>query len=139
MPKEELKSKIAKICKKYKKILIAYLYGSYAVEKHTKFSDIDISVVLINDFEEPPLYFAQLANKFEKAFHNKINIDLRILNKQLPHFLFQVIKTGEIIYYRDRNFKDEFELRVITQYLDIKSLLDYFDNLFVKEVLGDKY
>ncbi|MBD3214851.1 MAG: nucleotidyltransferase [Candidatus Lokiarchaeota archaeon] len=130
---------MAKICKKYKKILIAYLYGSCAVEKHTKFSDIDISVVLINDFEEPPLYFAQLANKFEKAFHNKINIDLRILNKQPPHFLFQVIKTGEIIYYRDRNFKDEFELRVITQYLDIKPLLDYFDNLFVKEVLGDKY
>ena len=39
----------------------------------------------------------------------------------------------------DYSFKDEYELKVIIQYLDIKPMLDKFDRISIKEVLGDEY
>lgn len=139
VPIDKLKHKIKKILQNHNEIIVAYLYGSYAQGYQTKFSDIDIGIVLEDDFQETPFYFAELSYEIEKSFDEIINTDIRILNNRPPRFLFHVIKYGKIIYCKDNIFKDKFELRVITEYLDIKPLLDYFDNLFLKEVLDDEY
>ncbi len=135
---EDLKQKVNQIFQNHSEIIIAYLFGSYAQGYQTKFSDIDLGIVLEEDFKEPSLYFAQLSYKIEKAFNWRVNVEVRILNKCSPRFLFQVIKYGKIIYCKNSNFKDEFELKVITQYIDIKPLLNYFDNLFLRKVYGDE-
>jgi len=139
VPIDKLKHKIKQNLQNHNEIIVAYLYGSYAQEYQTKFSDIDIGIVLEDDFQEPPIYFAELSYEIEKSFDEVINLDIRILNNRPPRFLFHVIKYGKIIYCKESIFKDKFELRVITEYLDIKPLLDYFDNLFLKEVLDDEY
>ncbi len=139
IPIEELKSVVSELFKQYDEIQIAYLYGSYATDFKNKFSDIDIGIVLESNFKESPLYFARLSSKIEASYHYGIEIDLRILNTCSPRFLFQVIKNAKILYVNDNNFKDEYELKVINQYLDIKPMLDMLDNLSIKKVLGDKY
>ena len=139
IPIEELKSVISDLFKQYDEIQMAYLYGSYATDFKNKFSDIDIGIVLESNFNESPLYFARLSSKIEESYHYSIEIDLRILNYCSPRFLFQVIKNAKILYVKDKNFKDEYELKVINQYLDIKPMLDMFDNISIKKVLGDKY
>lgn len=138
IPIDNLKEKISQIFQSHSEIVVAYLYGSYAQGHQTKFSDIDIGVLLKEDFQEPSLYFAQLGSEIEKAFKYRINVDLKILNEKPPRFLFQVIKHGILIHCKDSTVKDEFEIKVITQYLDIKPLLDHFDNLFLREVHKDE-
>jgi predicted nucleotidyltransferase len=139
IPIEKLKSVVEDLFSQYDQIQIAYLYGSYAKGNQTEFSDIDIGIVLEREFKETSLYFAKLASKIEKTFNYKINIDLVILNNATPRFLYQVIKNRKVFYFKDETFKDEFELKVLNSYFDIKPLLDKFDNIYVKEVLGDEY
>ena len=136
---EELKSIVAPLFMQYNEIQIAYLYGSYAIDLQNEFSDIDIGLVLEKDFKESPLFFAKLSSKIEDIYSYKIEVDLRVINKSSPRFLFQVIKNARTLYIKDNNFKDEYELKVINQYLDIKPMLDEFDRISIKEVLGDEY
>jgi hypothetical protein len=135
---EEIKQKVNQIFQSHSEIILTYLYGSYAQGHQTKFSDIDIGIVLKDNFQEKSLYFAQLNMELEKAFEDRINADVRILNRCPPRFLFQVIKHGVLLHCKDKTFKDEFEIKVITEYIDIKPLLDHFDNLFLREVYEDE-
>ncbi|KKN37072.1 hypothetical protein LCGC14_0767210 [marine sediment metagenome] len=136
---EELKSVVDALFMQFSEIQIAYLYGSYAKELQNEFSDIDIGIVLENDFKESPLYFAKLCSKIEEIYSYKIEVDLRVINNSSPRFLFQVIKNARTLYVKDINFKDEYELKVMNQYLDIKPMLDEFDRISIQEVLGDEY
>ena len=136
---EKLRSVIKQVFEQYVEIQLAYLYGSYALGIQDEYSDIDVGVVLKREFNEPPLYFAELSSKIDKIFNYKIEIDLRILNKCTPRFLFQVIKNCKILYCKNNTFKDEYEVKIINQYLDIKPMLDMFDMISIKEVLGDEY
>ncbi len=128
---------VQNIVKNYEEIQLVYLYGSYAAGLETEYSDIDIGVVLDKNFKEFPLYFAELSSKIEKCFDFKINIDLRILNECAPRFLFKVIKKGRCIYSKSRTILSEFEIKVLYEYQDIKPMLDMYDNIIVKKVLGD--
>ena len=135
----ELKRVVNEVLKQYDEIQIAYLYGSYAQNYQTEFSDVDIGVVLKKEFIPRPLFFAELASKIEKEFNYSINIDLRIINNATPRFKFQIIKNGIILYSKEETFKDEYVIEIINQYLDIKPMLDMFDNIYIREVLGDEY
>jgi len=135
----DLKQIAQDVFKDHNEIQLAYLYGSYAKGLQTQFSDIDIGVVLDREFKEKSFYFSRLISEIEKKTDYQINIDLKILNDAIPRFLFQIVKDGIILYFKDETFKDEFELMVLNQYLDIKPLLDMFDDLYIKEVLGDEY
>jgi predicted nucleotidyltransferase len=138
IPIEDLKEKISEMFESHGEIIVSYLYGSYAQGYQTKFSDIDVGVLLREDFQESPLYFAELGSEIEKEFNYRINVDVKILNEKPPRFLFQVLKHGILLYCRDPTSRDEFEVKVITQYLDIKPLLNHFDNLFLREVNKDE-
>ena len=88
---KDLKKVAQEFFKNYEEIQLAYLYGSYAKGNQTEFSDIDIGIIIDDKFKESPLYFAELSSDIEKRFNFKINVDLRILNKATPRFLFQVL------------------------------------------------
>ena len=134
---EELERVVLDLFKNYEEIQLAYLYGSYAKGYQTEFSDIDIGIILINDFKEPPLYFVELSTNIERCFDFNINVDLRILNAATPRFLFQVIKNGKIIFVRNRTFMHEFEMKVLYMYQEIKPMLDMYDKISIMEVSND--
>lgn len=135
---ESLSEIAVNIFRQHEEIVLAYLYGSYALRSQTQFSDIDIGLVLKEDFKVPLLYFAQISSKIEKQFDYSIEIDIRILNNSTPRFLFQVVKNGIVIYSKDDNIRDEYLLKVIHEYLDIKPMLDLFDNIAIKEALKNE-
>lgn len=134
---ENLKNTVIRELNEYEEIQLAYLYGSYAEGTQTEYSDIDIGIVLNGDFEEPPLYFAELSSTIEKEFDYKINVDLRILNYSTPRFLFKVIKNGIILYAKNRTLMYEFVLKVLYNYQEIKPMLDANDRITIMEVLDD--
>lgn len=135
---EHLNAIVKEICEAYEEIQIAYLYGSYSQGLNNKHSDIDIGVVLKDPKSNGPLFFARIGHEIEKKLHYKVNVDLRILNNANPRFLYQVLKNKHLLYYKNETFKDEYELKVLNQYLDIKPLLDEFDENYIKKVLENE-
>lgn len=136
---EDLKKILISVFKNYEEIHIAYLYGSYSQGTQTEYSDIDIGIVINNTFKEPPLYFAKLSSKIEEKFNYQVNVDLRILNKTTPRFLFHIIDEGIPLFIRDYTFFHEFELKTMSMYQEIKPMLDMYDNMYISEVLNDEY
>ena len=88
IPIKKLQSVVKTIFTQYEEIQLAYLYGSYAIDNQTEFSDIDIDVVLKRDFKKHHLYFAELSSKIEEYFNFKINVDLSIWLLPPPYFSF---------------------------------------------------
>jgi len=136
---KDLKRVIEDLFKNYGEIQLAYLYGSYAKGNQTEFSDIDIGIVIKENFKASPLYFAELSSTIEKQFNYKINIDLRILNNATPRFLFQVINNNILLFVKNRRFMHEFELKVLSTYQEIKPMLDMYDKIYIMEALKDEH
>ncbi|MHA1274223.1 MAG: type VII toxin-antitoxin system MntA family adenylyltransferase antitoxin [Promethearchaeota archaeon] len=134
----KLKRVLNAIFKDLKEIKLAYLYGSYALGYQTEFSDIDIGILLNEKFRPNYLYTIELSLKIEKIFDYRINVDLRILNDATPRFLFEVIKNGMIIFMRDKDFFHEFEIKVLSEYQDIRPMLKFYDRKTISEVLGNE-
>ena len=55
--------------------------------------------------------------------------DIRVLNGRPARFLFQVIKTGAVLYSADETKRVEFETRVMKEYYDMKYYFDRFDTM----------
>ncbi len=118
-------------------ILLCYLYGSYVSGNRSEFSDIDLGVLLDNTFKKNYLYIVDLSMEIEKEFENKIKVDLNILNDATPRFLYNIIKSGNIIHSKDEMLQHEYEIRILYDYLEIKPILDMYDKMTIMEVLKD--
>ena len=136
---EDLKKVVGDLFKNYEEIQIAYIYGSYAKGNPTIFSDIDIGIITNEKFKESSLYFADLSSNIEKQFNYKIKVDLRILNNAKPRFMFQVLNNSILLFFRNRSFMHEFELKVMSMYQEIKPMLDMYDKIYIMEALTDEH
>ena len=105
---DEFERTIRNLFKNHDEILLCYLYGSYVSGNRTEFSNIDIEVFLDETFKKHYLYQVDLSLEIEKEFKNKIEIDLCILNKATPRFLFNVLKSGRNIYKKEEKIQHEF-------------------------------
>lgn len=135
---KELENTINKIFSTHDEILLTYLYGSYATRNNSEFSDIDIGILLNRDFKMPGSYQIDLILEIESKFEYKVEIDLQILNDGTPRFLYNIIKNGQIIYLKNETIQQEFEIKVLYEYMDIKPMLNYYDEMTILEVLKDK-
>ncbi|MFO8020239.1 MAG: nucleotidyltransferase domain-containing protein [Promethearchaeia archaeon] len=138
IPKAQLRNELKPLFERHEEVKIAYLYGSYALERQNEFSDIDIGIVIEPKIEPNPLYFAKIASEIEQIFDYTVEADVRVLNNVPPRFLFKVINQGILIYCSDETFKNEVELNAIRRYVDIKPLLAFFDNAYLDEVFQDE-
>jgi predicted nucleotidyltransferase len=132
---EDFKQSCIRIFTKHPEIMIAYLYGSVVRNQTHKFSDLDIGIVAAHIEKINPLYSLEIQQELENILNiaSKIPLDIHILNDASPRFLHQIIKEGKLLYFRDLDFKDEYELQVIHKYLDIKPLLEIFDNNYLEQ------
>lgn len=104
-------------------VSVAYVFGSFLKSK--TFNDVDIGLLLEEDFQPDALYEARLAGQFEKELGEVF--DIRILNGRTLRFLFYILKDARVVYIRDEGRRIRFEQRVITQYMDLKPYHDLFD------------
>ncbi len=132
---DELERTIYNIFKIHNEILLCYLYGSYISDRKTRYSDIDIGIFLDKAFNKSYLYQVELSLEIEKEFNNKVEIDLCILNEATPRFLYNVISSGRNIYKKEEKIQNEFEIRILYYYLDIKPMLEMYDKITVMEAL----
>jgi len=111
--------KVKEIAINYNLDLI-YLFGSKAVHRDSKLSDLDIAVHL----KEKGNYnlkelLLNLIFEFTQVFKFD-NIDLMILNTAPLAIQYNVIAEGAVLYYSSIEEKCTYETIVIKKYLDFK-------------------
>jgi len=102
-----------------------YIFGSAAGGKETTESDIDIAV-LINDREKGRKTYDSLKKAYYSAspkFSLRL-IDIVVLNTAPPFLKHRTIKTGKVLFDRNRRLRVRFVANAIIEYLDYKPIED---------------
>lgn len=98
-------------------IRLIYIFGSYAKGNNNEKSDIDIAVLLNNDYN--PMDKLELIGELTSVLRRE-DIDLVILNSSNPVLRHQVIKYGKLIYMESEDVKVDFEVKVLKEYMDME-------------------
>ena len=106
MKLDEIRITAKKIFSERDEVLIAYIYGSYL--KGQYHNDIDIGIIIQDDFEPFTLYETRISRYFDKYLHD--NIDVRILNHKPLRFLYNLLKNSKVLFSRDENKRIKFDL-----------------------------
>jgi predicted nucleotidyltransferase len=102
------------------RILAGYLFGSRAAGASSPYSDIDIAFHASNDFAWNNYYM--LWRDISKAFRSD-RFDLLWLDRAAPDITFDVIKFGRMIFHRDDELLNDFELYAKKRFWDYKIYL----------------
>ncbi len=116
------------------KIGIVYVYGSVVNGYESRFSDLDIGTVFTDTkaLENSLKIYSQLYDIFDEVIKPEKEIDLVFLQQTSLGLQFNVINEGEVIYEASREFRAEYEERVLNEYLDFEGVIDYFNKVAVE-------
>lgn len=95
-------------------VLAAYLFGS-RIRKSDPSSDIDIAICTSRDFSWEDYYV--LYGKMSQALGSD-RVDLVWLNEADPILGFEVLKNGKVLFYKDPDLLNDFELKFKKRYYD---------------------
>lgn len=98
-------------------IKLLYIFGSYAKGKNTEDSDLDIAVLLDENYN--PMDKLSLIGDLTLIFKRN-DIDLVILNSASPVLRHQIIKYGKLVYMESEEIKVFFEVKVLKVYMDME-------------------
>ncbi len=111
--------------RRHPNVELMYIFGS-AAKKRAKPKDTDIAVLL----KKPCTgmaglnYRMKLTDDLETIFTKPV--DLVILNTAASFLRFQVTKYGSLLFERTARLNAHFRYRAISDYLNTKSLYDFF-------------
>lgn len=131
----EAKEKISEVLKKRGEVLVAYLFGSTATGTTHEDSDLDVGLLLDDEFEPDPLYTSRISGQIERKIDSEKKVDVRILNEKPITFQHQVLKHGKEIFVRDEEERIKFETKVYDMYLDYKPFFDQYNRIRRKRIL----
>ena len=118
---EDKVKKLAMLFESEKRVLVAYLFGSYARGLETPRSDVDIAVLLSEVPERPLEYYLHLERELAKVL--EMDVDLVFLNDAPPLLKYQMIKYGRLLFSRDERVRVMFEAKSLCEYLDFSRVL----------------
>ena len=106
-------------------VCVLYVFGSYGSRKETKESDIDIAV-LIDETRLKKKNFAALKKDYYSASptFSMQPVDIVILNTAPSFLKYHILKTGRVLYDKNRNLRIKFATKTIIEYLDYKPIED---------------
>jgi len=131
---EDEVKKLAMLFEGEERVLVAYLFGSYARGLETPRSDVDIAVLLSEVPERPLEYYMSLELRLAEAFGR--DVDLVFLNDAPPLLKYQVIKYGRLLFSRDERVRVMFEAKSLCEYLDFSRALKRYDECFMRRILA---
>jgi hypothetical protein len=102
-------------------LIFGYIFGSYAKDRISLLSDVDIAVYMddkIKDRFDKRLDLIDMITRILKTDE----VDLIVLNDAPLSMVFQVLKTKKLLFSKDDAKRIEFEVRAIKNYLDTEIL-----------------
>ncbi|MEM5802081.1 MAG: nucleotidyltransferase domain-containing protein [Candidatus Aenigmatarchaeota archaeon] len=114
--------KIKKILEKERKIIFAYLFGSFL--KYPKYSqDLDIGIFVKGKVKLN--YELELALKIEKVVNK--SVDVIILNDKPLIVVSEVLRNGKLIFSKDDKLRVKFETSMLRDILYFNELMKEYD------------
>ncbi|WP_048082031.1 type VII toxin-antitoxin system MntA family adenylyltransferase antitoxin [Methanobacterium arcticum] len=100
-------------------VKLAYLFGSVALQKAGKLSDIDIGIFLDESLEKKEKFKIKLKliSDLENILKNN-RIDLVIMNDASISLNFEIIKANYPLFIQNKNLKVDLEQYIISRSLD---------------------
>jgi len=125
--------KIGEVLSKFKEIEIGYVFGSFL---KGEFKDIDIALVLSKSLSpyDAMKFALNIEGELEKALRHEFEFDVKILNSAPIYFQYEVIKNGKPFFCRDKVKKIRYEAKVLSEYLDYKDTLDWFNRKLLARI-----
>lgn len=124
---ETIREKTIEILRNHGEVLVAYLYGSFTRKEANEKSDMDIGLLLKDNFKPDPLYEAKLSIEFDKNLG--VETEIRILNNREITFLHQVLKYGVLLFSRNERERIRFETDTYSRYLDFKPFYEGYNKI----------
>jgi len=117
--------KIIDYFKKRSEVSALYLFGSAAhgMQKHD--SDIDIAV-LIDDSKRETIGYETLRRQYYAAspYLSLRVVDIVILNTAPAYLKHRILKTGTLLFDRNKKLRVRFTTRAVLEYFDYKPIED---------------
>ena len=119
-------------------IIAVYLYGSYAVDRQTAMSDIDLGIVLDPEkidrdqfTEKRDRFMLDLSRLLRKEIH------LVILNIAGEILLSQVFKKGNCVFLGNKRKLSLFKAKMLLQIVDFNYYKNIMQKGFIQNVIED--
>jgi predicted nucleotidyltransferase len=116
-------------------IIALYSFGSQTSGYLKPLSDLDFAILLAKKLNKHVRFdkSIDLIGKFNGMLHTD-DVDLVIMNDVPSRFIYNIIRTGKLLFCRNtRELADHIEKSVKT-YLDFKFFRDSFDRVFLNGI-----
>ncbi|HNX40716.1 MAG TPA: nucleotidyltransferase domain-containing protein [Methanothrix sp.] len=131
MDRESIEERVGQIVGSYPQVEAAYIYGSFL--KGEDYRDIDVALLFSQGLS--PYQCLKLSLRIGSDLDLQImpgrDFDVRVLNNAHPEFQYEVIKTGKAVFSRSKEERCDYEAEVISTYLDLKEMYDYYDRRYL--------
>ncbi len=124
-----------------KPIELVFLFGSQIQGKLIKFSDYDVAILInatyyqknLNNFKILFKFKLDLLEELFNFFHSE-DVDLVLLNEAPPPLKYKIIQRGQIIYYTNINIYYRFKAKVVLEFLDFSSVIEFYREALYKKL-----
>lgn len=119
--------RIIHYCKAREEVSALYLFGSLAEGRGMRGSDIDLAV-LIDERKVKKKNCELLKGDYYRASpaFSLHPVDIVVLNTAPPFLKHRILRTGRILFDRNRRLRARFTAHAIIEYLDFKPIEDMF-------------
>lgn len=117
--------KIIDFFKKRTEVSALYLFGSAAHGMQTHDSDIDVAV-LVDDSKRGMIEYETLRREYYAAspYLSLRGVDIVILNTASTYLKHRILKTGTLLFDRNKKLRVRFTTRAVLEYFDYKPIED---------------
>jgi predicted nucleotidyltransferase len=134
---KEIGATLNRALQKREEVRVVYLFGSRARGSVSNFSDIDIGVLLNEDFIKESVYGyrADLTAELISLLRTD-KIDLVVLNHAPPLLAHRVVRDGIVLHCKDESERIAFEVKMLNRFLDTAPLRERQNEYLKKSVLA---
>lgn len=111
-------------------IAAAFLFGSETAGRSHRESDIDIAFLLKPDCPPSAEFIMEISDKLTSLLQREA--DIVNLNSSSPIIRMQVLKKGKRIFTRDQQIYNDFFVRTINEYDDLKRIRSIIEKKILK-------
>ncbi len=130
MDRKVVLERIGQIVGNFPEVEAAYVFGSFL--ERDDFRDIDVALLISEKLSSyNALKLAMHIGSELDGIKIGHDFDVRVLNNAHPEFKYEVVKTGIAVFSRDEQERFDYEADVISTYLDLKEMYDFFDREYL--------
>jgi len=134
---KEIGAILNRALQKRDEVRIVYLFGSRASGTVNNISDIDIGVLLNEDFVKESVYGyrADLTAELVSLLRTD-KVDLVVLNQAPPLLSHRVVRDGIVLHCKDESERIAFEVKMLNRFLDTAPLRERQNEYIKKSVFS---